>query len=179
MARPKKELDNKIVSDWLIEHRWLKSLDATTKLKLPAFVDDAVWAALYVVAGSSNSGRLNVSPKLVMKCLMLRTLTTETVKVMEVGYEMSDRQAQRLAKTTRFALDGIKHRIQEYENSISEDQKVDWRFEKQFVSDYYSGKESTLYSAPLPVVPDEILQLNKEGKYVEYGEALMKFRQGS
>ena len=73
-----------------------------------------MWAAVAVVAGSSN-GKVNISPKLVMKALMLRTISSQEVKMLEVGYEMSDRQSQRLAQTARFALDGIRHRIQEYE----------------------------------------------------------------
>jgi len=51
---------------------------------------------------------------------MLPEIATETVKLMEVGYDMSLRQSQRLAQTVRFALDGIRHRIQEYESKLTE-----------------------------------------------------------
>jgi hypothetical protein len=175
VPRKPKVTDNVLVSDWLIRNRWSNSLNIDTRQQLPAFVDDAVWAAISIVAGVSN-GKVNVSPKLVMKSLMLKSITSEEVKRLEVGYEMSDRHARRLAQTTRFALDGIKHRIQEYENNLPEEVKMNWRLEKQFVDDYYSGKESPLYSTPLPIAPDEILALQKNKEYVKYAEALMKFR---
>lgn len=115
MGAKLKKTDNQLVSDWLIDHRWINSLNSGTKMQLPSFVDDAVWAALAIVAGTSN-GKLNVSPKLVKKALMLKIISTDEVKRLEVGYDMSDRQARRLAQTARFALNGIRHKIQEYDN---------------------------------------------------------------
>lgn len=167
--------DNQLVSDWLIQHRWNSSLAVGTKLCLPDFVDDAVWAALAIVAGVSN-GKLNVSPKLVKKALMLKIISTEEVKRLEVGYDMSDRQAQRLAKTARFALNGIRHRIQEYENNVPEDVKLNSALERQFVKDYYDSTNSTLYSEPLAPLPDEIVQLHQDGLFLEYANALKAFR---
>lgn len=175
MARLPKKTDNEIVAEWLIENRWRNSLNTDTKQKMPAFVDDAVMAAVYVVAGTSN-GQINISPKLVFKCLMLHEISAESVATREVGYEMSDRHARRLAQTVRFALDGIRHRIQEYENSITEEQKENIELEKNFIRDYYQGRESPLHSPPLKELPSEILQLRLEGKYLEYGEAVRAFR---
>lgn len=175
MGRPKKKTDNHIVAEWLIEHRWRDSLSEGTKHRMPSFVEDAVMSAVYVVAGTSN-GQVNVSPKLVFKCLMLPEISVDTVATREIGYEMSERQAQRLAQTVRFALDGIKHRVQEYELNISVEDKENIQLEKEFIQDYYSGKESKLYSANLEVVPDEILQLNRDGKYLEYAQSLREFR---
>lgn len=142
---------------------------------MPAFVDDAVMAAIYVVAGTSN-GQVNVSPKLVFKCLMLPVISAETVATREVGYDLSKRHAQRLAQVVRFALDGIKHKIQEYENSLSDEEKERTEMERQFISDYYQGRESNLYSSPMQPLPPEIMDLHAQGKYLEYAEAVREFR---
>ena len=176
MGRKAKVTDNVLVAEWLIQNRWMNSLNTDTKQQLPAFVDDAVWAAVSIVAGVSN-GKVNVSPKLVMKSLMLKAITSEAVKKLEVGCEMSDRQSRRLAQTARFALDGIRHRIQEYENSMPEEVKQGWIMEKKFIQDYYRGKESPLYSPPYKPLPIEISMLYRDRKYLEYGEAVRKFRQ--
>lgn len=175
MARLPKKTDNEIVAEWLIEHRWRNSLNTDTKQKMPAFVDDAVMAAVYIVAGTSN-GQVNISPKLVFKCLMLNEISAESVATREVGYVMSKRQSQRLAQTVRFALDGIRHRIQEYESSITEEQKENIKLEKDFIRDYYTGRTSSLYAPLLQELPSEILALRLEGKYLEYGEAVRAFR---
>lgn len=175
MARLVKKTDNEIVAEWLIENRWRNSLNTDTKQRMPAFVEDAVMAAVYIVAGTSN-GQVNISPKLVFKCLMLSEISSESVATREVGYDMSKRHAQRLAQTVRFALDGIRHRIQEYESSITELQKGNIELEKNFIRDYYQGRVSNLYSQPLQEIPLEILALRSEGKYLEYGEAVREFR---
>lgn len=174
-GRKPKKTDNVLVSEWLIRHRWMNSLNTSTIQQLPGFVDDAVWAAISIVAGVSN-GKVNVSPKLVMKSLMLKDISSHEVKRLEVGYEMSDRQARRLAQTARFALVGIHHRIQEYENNLPEEVKMNWKLEKQFVDDYYAGRESPLYSRPAQELPLEISALCKQKKYLEYAKALKEFR---
>jgi len=174
-GRKPSRTDNQLVSDWLIENRWNNSLNVGTKMHLPGFVDDAVWAALAIVAGVSN-GKLNVSPKLVKKSLMLKTISTEEVKRLEVGYDMSDRQAQRLAQTARFALDGIRHRIQEYENNVPEEFKLNSRMERKFVKDYYAGRSSPLYSQPLAPLPQSIVDLHNKGMLLEYALAVQRFR---
>lgn len=175
MARLPKKTDNVLVAEWLIENRWRNSLNTDTKQKMPAFVEDAVMAAVYIVAGTSN-GQVNISPKLVFKCLMLPEITSELVKSREIGYDMSDRQARRLAQTVRFALDGIRHRIQEYENTITEEEKEKIKLEKDFIRAYYQGGKSPLHSPPMKELPSEILQLRLDGKYLEYGEAVRNFR---
>lgn len=175
MARPTKRTDNEVVADWLIENRWRNSLNSDTKMKMPAFVEEAVWAAVYIVAGTSN-GKVNISPKLVFKCLMLDPITSEGVKTREVGYAMGDSTARRLAQTTRFALKGIQGRIEAYQQQIPEEIMRIKEMERNFVTAYYTGFQSPLFSKPLPAVPDEILKLKEDGKYLEYGEALRDFR---
>lgn len=169
-----KKTENEIVSDWLIQHRW-HNLEPDVKFKLPAFVEEAVYTALYIVAGTSN-GKLNASPKAVYKTLMLREISTETVKTVEFGYDMSKRQAQRLAQTARFALGIIQKSISNYETNLTEEQKMSMKLEYRFKKDFYENKESTLYSPDSEPVPDKILQLYKDGKYLEYGEAVREFR---
>lgn len=156
MARLPKKTDNEIVAEWLIEHRWRNSLNTDTKQKMPAFVEDAVMAAVYIT-GTSN-GQVNISPKLVFKCLMLNEISAESVATRE-GLQMSDRHARRLAQTVRFALDGIRHRIQEYENSITEEEKEKIKLEKDFIRAYYQGSRSPLHSPPMRELPSEILQV--------------------
>ncbi|MCY1452828.1 hypothetical protein D9M71_697800 [compost metagenome] len=107
---------------------------------------------------------------------MLPEITSELVKSREIGYDMSDRQARRLAQTVRFALDGIRHRIQEYENTITEEKKEKIKLEKEFIRAYYTGRQSPLHSPPMKELPYEILQLRLDGKYLEYGEAVREFR---
>jgi hypothetical protein len=99
---------------------------------------------------------------------------------LEVGYDISDRHSQRLAQTARFALQGIEHRIQEFENNLSEDFKMNRKQEWKFIHDYYEGRESTFYAKPrvLPDIPQDILKLYIDGKYLEYGEKLRAFRDG-
>lgn len=176
MAPKPKRTDNEEVSDWLIRTRWANNLNVGTKQQLPTFVEDAVMASIYIVAGTSN-GKVNISPKLVCKALMLRTISTEDVQPLEIGYDLSQRQARRLAQTARFALDGIRRRIQEYENSLSEDEVMNRKAEWGFVMDYYNKKESKLYTPPCTQpLPDSILQLYKDKKYLEYGQAVGDFR---
>lgn len=175
MARLPKKTDNEIVAEWLIEHRWKEALNSDTKQKMPSFVEEAVWAAVYIVAGTHN-GRVNISPKLVFKCLMLDPITSASVKTREIGYEMADSTARRLAQTARFALKGIQGRIEAHQQTIPDDVKRAKEMEKLFVIAYYTGFQSPLYSAPLPKVPAEILELRNMGMYLEYGEAVRAFR---
>ena len=174
MGARAKITDNQLVSEWLIQNRWLNSLNTDTKQHLPGFIDDAVWAAIAIVAGVNN-GKVNISPKLVKKALMLKTISTEAVKLVEYGYDMSERQARRLAQTARFALNGIRHRIQEYENSIPEDIKLNWKQEKKFVQDYYDGKISNLYVDPIPPIPEQILSLYQNKEYSQYVKSLVEW----
>lgn len=174
MGAKKKITLNEVVADWLIEHRWRNSLNVDTKMKLPSFVDDAVMAAIYIVAGTSN-GRTNVSPKLVSKCLMLKEITSDSVKNMEVGYDMSDRQARRVAQTVRFALKSITSKVQAYEFSMTEPEKEMYKLEKEFIQSYYDGTESPLYSKPMPKLPEYIWTLFRSGNYTKYIDEISKF----
>lgn len=55
--------------------------------------------------------------------------------------------------------------------------KFNYTIENQFVEDYYKNKESKYYSKELTPIPQKILNLYSEGKYLEYGEAVRKFRE--
>lgn len=173
MAKTKKKTLNHEVAEWLIEHRWKNTLNTDARQKLPSFVEDAVMSAVYIVAGSSN-GKVNISPKLVSKCLMLREISVDTVKLMEVGYEMSERHAQRLAQCVRFALNGITQRIQGYDFNMTEQEKILYRKEKQFIRAYYTGEDSDLFSTPMKPLTQEIKDLHRQGKYEEYLKELDK-----
>lgn len=173
--RPKKKTDNQITADWLIRHRW-NSLNVGTKQAMPTFVENAVMSAVYIVAGTSN-GQVNISPKLVFRCLMLRNISVDTVSQMEVGYDISERHARRLAQVVRFALDGIKHQIQEYESNLTPLEIENKEMESQFIKAYYTGETSSLYSEPLYPLPNHIKQLYFDGDYLAYGEAVRAFRQ--
>lgn len=175
MARPTKKTDNEIVAEWLIEHRWKESLNSDTKQRMPAFVEEAVWAAVYIVAGTHN-GKVNISPKLVFKCLMLDPITSTSVKTREVGYDMGDSTARRLAQTTRFALKGIQGRIEAFQQTVPEEVMRVKEMEKGFITAFYTGYNSPLFSEPAVPIPKEILELRKLGLYLEYGEAVRAFR---
>jgi hypothetical protein len=175
MARKPTVTDNTLVSSWMIDYKWLKPVSNSTLLRIPAFVDDAIFAALYTVSGVSG-GKLNVSPKLVKKALMLKEISSESVKGLEFGYEMSDRQAQRLAKTVRYAILRIESQIDAYQEAYTIARKQEIQMERNFVKAYRQGTESELYSHTQPAPPAWITALYTEGKYLEYGVALQEFR---
>lgn len=176
MKTPKKTL-NVEVAEWLIHHRWRDSLEIDVKQRMPSFVDDAVMAAVYIVAGTSGDGRVSLSPKLVFKCLMLPEISVSTVKTVEYGHEMSDRHAQRLAQTVRYALRGIASRIQSHDLLLlTEDQKESIQMERDFVRAYYQRLDSPLFSPRLSPVPGHILDIKLSGDYLGYAEALRAFR---
>lgn len=56
--------------------------------------------------------------------------------------------------------------------------KFNYTLENQFVEDYYKEAESKYYSKTKTTIPQEILNLYSEGKYLEYGQAVKKFREG-
>jgi len=175
MGRKAKVKDNEIVAEWLIQHRWKETLHPDIKMRMPSLVEEAVYSAVYIVAGSNN-GKVNISPKLVFKALMLLNISSQTVKACEVGYDMSDRTARRLAQTARWALETLEHRVEEFENVVSEELWMNWLLEKEFVEDYNLQRESKYHSPLKPSVPDRILQLYRDGKYLEYGQAVQQFR---
>lgn len=175
MGRKAKTTDNQIVAEWLIQNRWRDSISDGTKQRMPSFVEEAVYAAVYIVAGVSN-GKVNISPKLIFKTLMLSEITSQTVKNCEIGYEMTDRTARRLAQCSRFALNAISRRVQECEANWTEEEKMNWKLEKDFIESYYNKTKSDLHSPPTPKIPEHILSLYRDKKYLEYGRAVMDFR---
>lgn len=177
MTKTSKKTENKTVANWLIHNRF-KHMSIGLKQQMPSFVEDAVYTAVYIVAGTSK-GKVNVSPKLVYKCLMLDEITTSSVMSVEVGYDMSLRQAQRLAQTTRYALRAIVRRTQESDLQIPTEPSEDEAMERKFINDYYQGKNSSLYSEPLSTPPEWITELRRQKKYVEYGEALRSYRKAT
>lgn len=181
MARKPKVTDNTLVSNWMLEYKWLKPISDSTLHRIPSFVEDAVYSALYTVAGSSD-GRLNISPKLIKKALMLKQISVDTVRFLEVGYVMSDRQAQRLAQTVRFAITRIEDRIDEYENQVSERKRQELAMEREFVRSYYNKTKSPLHSHtaqtvhPAQPLPQNILDLYTQKRYVDFAKALLEHR---
>lgn len=175
MARKPKITDNTLVSKWMLEYKWLKPISNSTLHRIPSFVEDAIFAALYTVAGVSD-GRLNISPSLIKKALMLKEISVDTVRPLEVGYSMSDRQAQRLAQTARFAIGRIESSIEKYELTQSEQRRQLIEMERAFVKSYYDNTDTPLHSAPALELPQNILDMYKEGRYIEYAEAVREFR---
>lgn len=174
MARKKKEVDNVDVANWIIEHKKYGYAGHSVDNMLPQIVDDAVYAAVYTVAGSS-SGTVNVDPSLVFKALMLKTLSTASVKPLEVGHTMSDRQAQRLVQTAAYAARRISEKMKEYDEKLSQEKKNIMKMEKEFATSWKEGN-SSLYSEKSPPIPQNILDLYFSKKYIEYSNALIEWR---
>lgn len=179
-GRQPKVTDNKAVARWLIEHKW-KNLDREIRARMPAFVDDAVYSALYV-CGESSNGTLNVSVANVYRCMMLPELSTTNVRILLEGFgeRYADRTIRLITQVTRFAVRGIETRIEQYEtvHQPSEEDLMSWKLEQQFVRDYHTKRPSPLHSQPVPPAPGCITRLYHQGKYLEYGEAMRAFRQG-
>lgn len=107
---------------------------------------------------------------------MLKEISVDTVRPLEVGYSMSDRQAQRLAQTARFAIGRIESSIEKYELTQSEQRRQVIEMERAFVKSYYDNTDTPLHSAPALELPQNILDMYKEGRYIEYAEAVREFR---
>lgn len=177
-GRQPKVTDNTTVAKWLIEHKWM-NLDKDIKHKLPEFVDDAVYGALYI-CGEISNGKLNVSTENIYRCLMLTEISTTEVESLMIGlgHSYSERTLRRITQVARFAAKGIESKISQYEETHkpSEIDIMNWRIESRFVWDYYHNQPSEYHSHQIPVAPNEILQLYRDRKYLEYGEALRTFR---
>lgn len=52
-----------------------------------------------------------------------------------------------------------------------------YKIENEFVRDYYEGRESKYYSPDLPKIPEEILELYNQGRYLEYTKTLICLRE--
>lgn len=177
--------DNKTVARWLIEMKY-KNLDATLKTRLPGFVHDAVYGGLYIYKGDNTKPILDVAPEIIYRCLMMFEISTEAVRNICEGFgdKYSERTLRRIAQIARFVSKGIELRIEGYEVAHKDlkeetDKMFDGRLESQFLWCYKNGVESKLYSPPLEPVPEWILQLRLDGKYLEYGEAVREFRVGN
>lgn len=170
-----KVLDNELVAQYLIKKKWNNLLCEHTEQKLPGFVDDAVWAAVYICAGVTN-GKVNISPKLVFRALMLHEISTETVHSLHIFDEkMSKRKARRICQCARFAIEAITARVREEEEKSKMQENFNWRLEQQFVESYYSGVDHD-FNAVLSPTPQHIKDLYKEGKLEEYGCKLREWK---
>ena len=143
---------------------------------IPPWMDDIIMGACYTAVGDNN-GKLNVSPSLVRAAVFLPQISTLMCQNIYSLDPISERTARRVAQAARFALGGIEHYLEMKKNE--EEQKVmkaNWLMEKAFVAAYENGTVSRLYAPPSVPAPREILQLYRDKKFFEYGEALMRFR---
>lgn len=173
--------DNKTVARWLISTKY-KNLDVSIKAKLPAFVDDTVYGGLYIFRDNdTQSNTLAIKPSVIYMCLMMDEISTTSVRIAceDRGLYYSERTYRRICQISRFVSKGIESRIHQYEEmqELSTDKKgYDWKLEQQFLWCYLNGKESKLYSAPLPPLPQNILTLYLNKQYAEYGRAVQEYR---
>ncbi len=166
MARPSKVTLNP-------NHDYIRHLYDYSIRGLPPWMDDIIMGACYTSAGISK-GKLNVNPALVKAAVFLPMISTDSCLNIYSLEPISQRTAQRVAKAARFALEGIEMYIQRQRED--EVMKVSWQMEKEFLTSYYTGKESKYYSPSTQELPYEITQLREQGKYLEYGEAVRAFR---
>lgn len=167
MGRKAKETPNPL---W----EYLRHITNHSIRGMPSWMDDIIMGACYTSAGSSN-GKLNINPALVRAAVFLPTISTAGCLNIYSLDKISERTARRVAQAARFALSGIQHHLDTHQEE-NEEMKKSWLMEKAFISSYYTGKKTNLHSPVKPDVPDGILQLYKDGKYLEYGEALREFR---
>lgn len=172
-----KVLDNEVVAQYLISKKWNNLLCQHTEQMLPSFVDDAVWASIYVCAGSHN-GKVNVAPKLVFRALMLPIISTESVHALHIfDDKMSARKARVVCQCARFAIEAITERVREEEEKekMQPDNFVNWKLEKQFVESFYSGVDHD-FSTYLNMTPKEITGLYNTGRIAEYKVELREWK---
>lgn len=142
---------------------------------MPMWMEDIVMGACYTSMGVSN-GKLNANPSLVKASLFSPYISTAAcLNIYEAN--ISERTAQRVAKAARFALGGIDLFLSRETKEVLK-MKKDYWMEKQFVEDYYSGRQSKLYSKPQPPIPKDILSLYVDGKYLEYARQLQRISVG-
>jgi hypothetical protein len=154
-------------------HDYIRHLYDYSIRGLPPWMDDIIMGACYTSAGISK-GKLNVNPALVKAAIFLPAISTDSCLNIYSLEPISLRTAQRVAKAARFALEGIEMYIQRQRED--EVMKVSWQMEKEFLSSYYTGKESKYYSPSAQKLPYEITKLREQGKYLEYGNAVREFR---
>ena len=139
-----------------------------------SWMDDIIMGACYTSAGVSK-GKLNVNPAFVRVAVFLPVISTYTCQNIYSLEKISIRTARRIAQAARFALDGIQHYLDTHQEE-NEEMNKSWELEKAFVNSYRTGKTSPLHSPQKEDVPSEIVLLYRDGKYLEYGEALRAFR---
>ena len=142
---------------------------------MPMWMEDIVMGACYTSMGVSN-GKLNANPSLVKASLFSPYISTDAcLNIYEAN--ISERTAQRVAKAARFALGGIDLFLSRETEEVLK-MKKDYWLEKQFIEDYYAGRESKLYSKPHKPLPKHILELYHQGYYVEYAKQLQRISVG-
>lgn len=179
MARPKIVTDNESVADWLLSHNWFHDIDDKTRSKLPEYVDDALWASIYTCAGTSkSSGRVNVSPKLVKRAIMLPEISVKAVQRLNIfSTPMSERKAQTICQCVRYTLRSLEERVKkEMKKNASQETEFNYRLERQWIESYYSGVNHE-FDKVLPKTPKPIQELYIEGKIEEYKQALKSFHE--
>ncbi|WP_323160812.1 hypothetical protein [Pseudomonas fluorescens] len=135
--------------------------------KRPAWLDDILFGSILTAVGQSRSVS-NVSMKDVRAALWLPTF--ETVSLQKLGYEK--RQSERVIKAARFVANGIIKCLERSQPKTLERLNADAELE---VSHSYYTTRLERYR-PLKPVPDEIVELYRQGDYYGYGKALRDFR---
>ena len=168
MGRKASITENHLVG--FIRHMCSNSLSG-----MPMWMEDIVMGACYTSMGVSN-GKLNANPSLVKAALFSPYISTTACQNIYEA-EISERTAQRVAKAARFALGGIDKYLSRTTEEVLK-MKKDYWMEKQFVDDYYAGRESKLYSPLRPPIPQHIMDLYNQGQYVEYARQLQNISVG-
>lgn len=157
-------------------YEYIRFLTSSRVSGIPSWMDDIIMGACYTAVGD-NKGKLNVSPSLVRAAVFLPQISTTMCQNIYSLDPISERTARRVAQAARFALGGIEHYLEMRKDDEEEKaMKANWLMEKSFISAYYNGTASRLHSPPSLPVPANILQLYRDGKYLEYGKALRDFR---
>lgn len=165
MARKPTITDNHLVG--FIRHSCSNALSS-----MPMWMEDIVMGACYTSLGVSK-GKMNANPSFVKAALFSPYISTECCQNIYEA-EISERTAQKVAKAARFALGGIDLYLSRPTEEVKK-MKKDYWMEKQFISDYYEGKPSKLYSASRNIqIPDSVYELYETGQYIEWTKQLQK-----
>lgn len=135
--------------------------------KRPEWLVDILFGSTLTAVGQSRNVS-NVSMKDVRAALWLPTFETEPLQ--KLGYEK--RQSERVIKAARFVANGIIKYLERSQPKTLERLSAD--AEVEVSQSYYTTRLETY--RPLKQVPDEILELYRQGDYYGYGKALRDFR---
>ncbi|WP_146257887.1 hypothetical protein [Pseudomonas putida] len=133
----------------------------------PAWLDGVLFGSILTAVGQSRNVS-NVSMRDVLTALYLPTFETGVL----INCGLQKRQAERVIQASRFAADGITAYL---ERNQPEEFKRLWDnadVEKRL--SYHAVRLETY--RPIKPVPEEILQLHRDGDYLAYGYALREFR---